>query len=333
MQCMLCNRRIHAWCAPSPYDEAHPIVCRFCVQASHGSGASFRLHNVAMSGCAEAVAPADDEPAITVSSSSGDVVEGCAAPGMAEPVRIPGKGGETMVCVQATRGSQTPPLIVPDIHRVLEGTGLLECPDHKLDHGVQDSKCDYCKRALGPLYRHSALKEAREIPILTFDFSGPHPSTVHPARQLMVIVWCLREVRLIWALGVENRDDPHVVAGLQVALDDLTSLTGGCRAPVLRMHSDKAKEFLAKSVRGLLKAHGIRQTTNSGYDPAANGIAERWVGIVKVRATALLAEHRLPPDYWAYACRWVAYIHNHRALATVRRCGGGASLSEETPQL
>ena len=131
----------------------------------------------------------------------------------------------------------------------------------------------------------------------------------------MVIVWCLREVRLIWALGVESRDDPHVVAGLQVALDDLTSLTGGCRAPVLRMHSDKAKEFLAKSVRGLLKAHGIRQTTNSGYDPAANGIAERWVGIVKVRATALLAEHRLPPDYWAYACRWVAYIHNHRVLS------------------
>ena len=85
-------------------------------------------------------------------------------------------------------------------------------------------------------------------------------------------------------------------------------------SPVLRMHSDKVKEFLAKSVRSLLKAHGIRQTTNSGYDPAANGIAERWVGIVKVRATALLAEHRLPPDYWAYACRWVAYIHNHRVL-------------------
>ena len=267
-----------------------------------------------ISGCAEVAPLADDEPAITVPSEPGEVVEGGVAPGKEEPSLIPGKGGEAMVCVQATRGCQTPPLIVPDIHRVLEGTGLLECPDHKLDHGVPDSKCDYCKRALGPLYRHSALKEAREIPILTFDFSGPHPSTVHPAKQLMVIVWCLREVRLVWALGVENRDDPHVVAGLQVALDDLTSLTGGCRAPVLRLHSDKAKEFLAKSVRSLLKAHGIRQTTNSGYDPAANGIAERWVGIVKVRATALLAEHRLPPDYWAYACKWVAYIHNHRVL-------------------
>ena len=99
-----------------------------------------------------------------------------------------------MVCVQAHRSSQTPPLIVLDIHRVLEGTGMLECPDHKLDHGVPDPKCDYCKRGLG-LYKHSAL--AREIPILTFDFSGPHPSMVHPAKQLMVIVWCLQEVRLI----------------------------------------------------------------------------------------------------------------------------------------
>ena len=29
-------------------------------------------------------------------------------------------------------------------------------------------------------------------------------------------------------------------------------------------------------------------------------------------ATALLADVRLPPDYWSYACRWVAYVHTHR---------------------
>ena len=33
---------------------------------------------------------------------------------------------------------------------------------------------------------------------------------------------------------------------------------------------------------------------------------------MKVRATALLADVRLPPDYWSYACRWVAYVHMHR---------------------
>ena len=48
------------------------------------------------------------------------------------------------------------------------------------------------------------------------------------------------------------------VAGLEVALDDLTSLIGGCRAPVLLV--------------------AFRQQPTG------------WVGRVKVRATALLAE-------------------------------------------
>ena len=56
---------------------------------------------------------------------------------------------------------------------------------------------------------------------------------------------------------------------------------------------------------------------NSGYDPAGNGLAEGWVGIIKVRATALLADVRLPPEYWSYSCRWVVYIHNHRVTDIV----------------
>ena len=77
-----------------------------------------------------------------------------------------------------------------------------------------------------------------------------------------------------------------------------------------------------------------------GYDPAANGIAERWVGIIKVRATCW-PSIGLPPDYWAYACKWVACVHNHRVLSIrlnarglqfVWRCGRSAQASEETAQ-
>ena len=49
----------------------------------------------------------------------------------------------------------------------------------------------------------------------------------------------------------------------------------------------------------------------SGYDLAANGLAERWVGSVKVRATILLPDAHLPLDDWLYVCRWVAYVHTH----------------------
>ena len=83
-----------------------------------------------ISGCAEAAAvvPAGDKPVISMPSSPEDVVEKDDARGKDEPMMVPGKGRGAMVCVQATRASQTPPLIVPGIHRVLEGTGMLECP-------------------------------------------------------------------------------------------------------------------------------------------------------------------------------------------------------------
>ena len=78
------------------------------------------------------------------------------------------------------------------------------------------------------------------------------------------------------------------------------------------MHSDKAREFLSPIIRTYLSQQGVRQTVNSGYDPQGNGLAERWIGIAKVRATALLADVRLPPEYWSCACRWVAYLHTHQ---------------------
>ena len=119
-------------------------------------------------------------------------------------------------------------------------------------------------------------------------------------------------MRLLWEFGVESRQTSVVLPCLQSCFEDLRALTGGSRPPILRLHSDKASEFLSPAIRTYLSQQGVRQTVNSGYDPQANGLAERWIGIIKVRATALLADVRLPPDYWSYACRWVAYMHTHR---------------------
>ena len=118
-------------------------------------------------------------------------------------------------------------------------------------------------------------------------------------------------MRLVWAFGVESRQASVGLPCLQSSFEDLRALTGGPRPPILRMHSEKAREFLSPVIRAYLSQQGVRQTVNSGHDPQGNGLAERWIGIIKVRATALLADVRLPPDYWSYACRWVAYVHTH----------------------
>ena len=76
------------------------------------------------------------------------------------------------------------------------------------------------------------------------------------------------------------------------------------------MHSDKAREFLSPVIRTYLSQQGVRQTVNSGYDRQGNGLAERWIGITKVRATALLADVRLPRTTGRMlVVGWHMYIH------------------------
>ena len=155
-----------------------------------------------------------------------------------------------------------------------------------------------------PLYHHK-IKGNRRLPVFTFEFSGPHPHRANVAQYLLVCVW---------SLGVQ-RGKPTgfgFLPCLQSSFEDLRALIGGSRPPILRMDSDKAREFLSPMIRTYLSQQGVRQTVNSGYDPQGNELAAGWIGIIKVRATALLADVRLPPEYWSYACRWVAYVHTHR---------------------
>ena len=49
-------------------------------------------------------------------------------------------------------------------------------------------------------------------------------------------------------------------------------------------------------------------------DPSANGVAERWIDLVKVKATVLLASRCLPTTLWCYAVPWVAYTYNQKTL-------------------
>eukprot|EP00975_Prorocentrum_lima_P048573 10162369-Prorocentrum_lima.AAC.1 len=55
---------------------------------------------------------------------------------------------------------------------------------------------------------------------------------------------------------------------------------------VVRFHSDAGSEFCNKEVSELLNKNLIMQTKTAGYDTKADGRAERFVGILKRRATS-----------------------------------------------
>ena len=181
-----------------------------------------------------------------------------------------------------------------------------------------ETQIAFCKRALGPMYRHLKGRYGTHIadytPTLSFDFSGPLPLAVIGAKILMVFVWRLHEVRLLCAVALVHRTKENVLACLQSLIADLNTLTGWSKPLVARVHSDQAKEFLSRPAMEWLKEKGIRQTFTSTYDSQANGVAERWLNLVKTKTTTLLASRHLPTAFWCYAVAWVARCYNLKAL-------------------
>ena len=57
---------------------------------------------------------------------------------------------------------------------------------------------------------------------------------------------------------------------------------------VVRLHSDRGTEYQGSSFEARLKERNIFHTTIVGYDPQANGVAERYVGIIKEWVRKLL---------------------------------------------
>ena len=173
----------------------------------------------------------------------------------------------------------------PYLEIVLD-TGSIPCSIHGYDHL---SRCEFCKRALGPLYRHLSKKYGQSLgdqtPTLSFDFSGPHPVAVTGARFMLLFVWRLDSVRLLWAFAVTGKTKECVRSCLNDVVAELNTYTGGSKPPALKIHSDQAREFLSQPVMEWLMRHNIKQTFTSTGDPSANGVAKRWIDLVKVKAT------------------------------------------------
>ena len=192
------------------------------------------------------------------------------------------------------------------LEEIVMDTGSFPCSIHGFDHLSRDSTCEFCKRALGPLYRHLSKKYGQSLgdqtPTLSFDFSGPHPVAVAVSRFMLLFVWRLDTVRLLWAFAVPGKTKECLRSCLNDVVAELNTYTGG----VLRIRSDQAREFLSQAVMEWLMHHNIKQTFTSTGDPSASGVAERWIDLVKVKATVLLASRYLPTTLWCYAVPWDA---------------------------
>ena len=86
----------------------------------------------------------------------------------------------------------------------------------------------------------------------------------------------------------------------------------GC--PILRVHSDRARELRSDPLRRWLASHGTYTTYTEGQSPQANGRAEAAVKYAKIQTKRLLTAGNFAPRLWPMALRYAMWAQMQRQL-------------------
>ena len=106
-------------------------------------------------------------------------------------------------------------------------------------------------------------------------------------------------VRLTWAEPLQGRSEP----GLRMAVMRAISRLRASGIPVLRWHSDRAKEYASRKLQEWLTTQGVLTTMSAPEDHAANGRAEVAVREIKRAARRCLISANMASSLWPLAVR------------------------------
>ncbi|CAI7745150.1 unnamed protein product [Closterium sp. NIES-53] len=84
----------------------------------------------------------------------------------------------------------------------------------------------------------------------------------------------------------------------------------GSDFPVMRLHSDRGREFSSDLLRAFCRAEGIHQTFTLPASPQQNGIAERRIGMVMDVARMSMIHAAAPHFLWTFAVQYAAHQLN-----------------------
>ncbi|CAI7774597.1 unnamed protein product, partial [Closterium sp. NIES-54] len=84
----------------------------------------------------------------------------------------------------------------------------------------------------------------------------------------------------------------------------------GSDFPVLRLHSNRRREFSSALLGAFCRAQGIRQTFTLSASPQQNGIAERHIGMVMDVARTSMIHAAAPHFLWPFAVQYAVHQLN-----------------------
>ena len=107
---------------------------------------------------------------------------------------------------------------------------------------------------------------------------------------------------LTFAVPIKSRNRDVVIQ----AVAECYSRYRAAGLQVLRVHTDRAREFTCSAFRTWAAERGLWRTVTAGDEPQANGRCESEVGVIKNRTRVLLEATKTPKEQWPLALRHAA---------------------------
>ena len=108
------------------------------------------------------------------------------------------------------------------------------------------------------------------------------------------------KVRMItMAVPVRSRKAKDVLE----ALGEVYSRYRAMQVPIIRVHTDRAREFSGGEFRAWIQRRDLYHTMSAGDEPQGNGRVEAELGLIKGRVRALLKASKAPLHFWPHAVR------------------------------
>ena len=120
---------------------------------------------------------------------------------------------------------------------------------------------------------------------------------------------------LVFTEVLPNKSQATVLEAIRV----LVARVAGLGHKLARVHSDKGREFMGKSVQKWASSRGVVWSNTGGDNWKANGRVESVIGRLKGLTTSFLIQASLPKENWAFAWRYAA----ERFLRTTLKYLGG----------
>jgi len=76
------------------------------------------------------------------------------------------------------------------------------------------------------------------------------------------------------------------------------------------LRTDRGSEFVNQALQSWLAAHGVKHETSLPHTHQQNGVVERLIGVLGVKARVLLLESGLSKGFWPHAFLHAAYLKN-----------------------